>query len=135
MAKPSTMPLSYPALLYKHLDRMSELLEAGLDVNTFHTRLLTSYYLGVLHFERMLSIQLDKEYYDEKEAYMKKFPPIAQTWEGNLDASIEFLNATSQWFQLLLLKANEKGMLSFEPKTFGQPPAEEEIAKAAGASE
>ena len=104
---------------------MSSILVEGLAVNEFHTKFLTAYYLGVQHLESLLTIHLTKEYYAEKEKAMKSFPDFSQTWEGDIAKSVEFIEATGKWFQLLLAVANETELLSFQPKTYED--TEEEI--------
>lgn len=120
-------PISYPDIIYKHLDRMSDSLKRGIEVGTTNTVLLTAYYLYILHFECLLTTCMTNTAHTKRiKEYKDAIPAFGKTWTGHPKDCIAFLEALGKWFQMLIMIADENNMIAAAPQTFESPLEAEE---------
>jgi len=105
----SNMPVSLSGLLFRHLDRMSHTLSAGMGINQ-NINLLTSYYSLTIHLEAIMIPHLDEEYFNKKRQLEYKMPPIKDTM-GSLRQNVEFLRWCGEWLQVLVAYAYKKRLM------------------------
>ncbi len=110
--------VTYGDLVFRHLDRMSDSLSSGMDVGKPNTALLTSYYLHILHFQSMLTKCITGSKLKKIRTIKAQIPAVATMYNGSLKDSIVFLEAISEWFEILLIVASESNVLSMTPRAF-----------------
>jgi hypothetical protein len=114
-------PVNYSDLIYRHLDRMSDSLRRGIEVGEVkNATFLMSYYLFILHFESLINTRIEGEAYERIKEYKQRLPSFRLAWSGNLKENIDFLEAISQWFQVLLIVANNNNFIQIAPKLWDE---------------
>lgn len=109
-------PMNYSDLIYRHLDRMSDSLKHGLEVGQMNNAtFLMAYYLFILHFESMINMYVKGDAQRKIDEYKSKLPSFKKAYSGQLHQNIEFLDAVSKWFQVLLIVANSEGFIKVGP--------------------
>lgn len=119
---------NYSVLIYRHLDRMSESLTKGLEIGQLkNSTFLMSYYLFVLHFESLINTYITAKAYARINEYKSRLPSFKMTYTGRLEDNIKFLNAVSEWFQVLLIVANNAGFIAITAKKYEE--AQDDMSK------
>lgn len=120
-------PMNYTDLIYRHLDRMSESLKHGLEVGQINNAtFLMAYYLFIRHFESMINIYISGEELRTINEYKSKRPSFKKAYSGSLRDNIDFIDGISDWFEVLLLVANNESFIKIGPIEYKE---EDDFAK------
>lgn len=113
-------PVSYPDLIYRHLDRMSDSLKKGIEYGGINTAFLTSYYLFIVHFKALLTTRVSGPYLRKINEYKLEMKPLGDTAANDLKKNVEYIESITKIFEVLLIVANETGLISTAPRHFDE---------------
>ena len=101
-------------LIAKNLDKMSDILKAGLEPGGIPNGVkLLSFFMSVKFYECMITMFLNEDYWRKKEEIFSKIPEADKAF-ADAKSNIDYFNNVSEWFQLIHTYAYSEGILKIQ---------------------
>jgi len=106
----------YYSVIIAHLMDMGRALKEGLDVGHIGTKNLMAYHQMIIHYESLVTPFMTKEFYEKRAELEKRLPAVSKTWSGNIVNQMQYFNAISDLFQLLMIFSYNEGVLKLRKR-------------------